>query len=540
MARHHKQIVPERTPAPRKTTPRNRTRAQWAIHPGWRLPLAVALVAGLDLLPIGRAMAQTFTTLHSFTAGSGAFPVVTNSDGAYPFSGLVTNSSGTTLYGTAEYGGSSGNGTVFAANTDGTSLTNLHNFSSVHWDPGLQASTNSDGTGPISLILSGNTLYGVAGGGGSSGNGTVFKVNTDGAGFTTLHSFTGTVFVTSEGLSPQGGLILAGDSLYGTTYEGGGALNGGTVFKVNTNGTGFTNLHSFSWVDGASPGAGLILSGSTLYGTTESPDGGTVFKVNTDSTEFATLFAFPATSANSSGVDTNSEGAFPDAGLTLSGSTLYGTAHAGGSSGNGTVFALSTNGTGFTILHDFTASSTNASGVYTNNGGIAPHDLVFSGNNLYGTAVRGGSAGNGTVFVVNTNSTGFTTLHNFAAGTGSYPNITNSDGASPSAGLVLSANTLYGTTLSGGSAGNGTMFSLSFRPQLTITFPGDRPVLSWPINDAGFSYTGYYLQYTRGTNSDAVWMDLVYLPIIVNGQFEVAVPWTLFLGQSSSSFRLKQ
>ena len=84
-------------------------------------------------------------------------------------------------------GGSSGNGTVFAVNTDGTGFTNLHSFTAKS---GL-ASTNSDGAYPSAgLILSGNTLYGTANGGGSSGNGTVFAVNTDGTGFTNLHSFT--------------------------------------------------------------------------------------------------------------------------------------------------------------------------------------------------------------------------------------------------------------------------------------------------------------------------------------------------------------
>jgi len=37
--------------------------------------------------------------------------------------------------------------------------------------------TNSDGTAPNGLILSGNTLYGTAGGGGSSGIGTVFSLS---------------------------------------------------------------------------------------------------------------------------------------------------------------------------------------------------------------------------------------------------------------------------------------------------------------------------------------------------------------------------
>ena len=65
---------------------------------------------------------------------------------------------------------------------------------------------------------------------------------------------------------------------------------------------------------------------------------------------------------------------------------------------------------------------------------------------------------------LNTNGTGFTNLHSFTA----LGHLTNSDGATPYAALVLSGNTLYGTARDGGSSGAGTVFSLSFRPQLTI------------------------------------------------------------------------
>src|SRR5208283_4005514 len=124
------------------------------------------------------------------------------------------------------------------------------------------------------LILSGNTLYGTAWGG-SSGNGTVFVVNTDGTGFTNLHSFTATsTLANTYGTGPSG-LMLSGNTLYGTAQNGGSG-GSGTVFALNTDGTGFTNLHSFTGgSDGASPVAGLILSGNTLYGTTTS----TVFSI---------------------------------------------------------------------------------------------------------------------------------------------------------------------------------------------------------------------------------------------------------------------
>ncbi len=96
---------------------------------------------------------------------------------------------------------------------------------------------------------------------------------------------------------------------------------------------------------------------------------------------------------------TNSDGANPMAGLILSGNTLYGTAYEGGSGGGGTVFAINADGTGFMTLHSFTAGGYNSLGYHTNSDGAYPLDgLILSGNTLYGTAYAGGSGGNGTVF----------------------------------------------------------------------------------------------------------------------------------------------
>jgi uncharacterized repeat protein (TIGR03803 family) len=467
-----------------------------------------ALIVGLGLLPAGRVTAQTFTTLHSFTAGSGSFPNVTNNDGAYPCAGLIL--SGNTLYGTAQSGGSGGNGTVFAVNLNGTGFTNLHSFTATS---GSYPYGNNDGAYPYAgLILSGNTLYGTAYNGGSSGAGTVFAVNTDGTGFTNLHSFINP----SDGGFPAAGLILSGNTLYGTA-EFGGSSGFGTVFALNTDGTGFTNLYSFTATplypypsinsDGALPYAGLILSGNTLYGTAKrggSSGNGTVFALNTDGTGFTNLHSFTATSGSAS---TNNDGDEPLAGLILSGNILYGTAQNGGSSGNGTVFAVHTDGTGFTNVHSFN---------YVSDGAYPGAGLILSGNTLYGTASQsGGSPGEGTVFAVNTDGTGFTNLHSFTATSGTLS--TNSEGAGPEAGLILSGNTLYGTLDFGGSSGHGTVFSLSLRsasaPQLTIIRSGTTVVLTWPTNATGFT-----LEFATNLVSPALWSTNLPAPVAVNAQ----------------------
>ena len=129
----------------------------------------LTIQAGVLLLCLlaANGRAQTFTTLHSFTGGS---------DGSTPIGGLIL--SGNTLYGTAELGGASGYGTVFAINTDGTGFNVLEPFNGV----------NNEAY-PCSLLLSGNTLYGGSQGPGVT-VGTLFAVNTNGTGFTTLHTFT--------------------------------------------------------------------------------------------------------------------------------------------------------------------------------------------------------------------------------------------------------------------------------------------------------------------------------------------------------------
>jgi uncharacterized repeat protein (TIGR03803 family) len=485
-----------------------------------KILLPAVLIAGLGLMPAGHVAAQTFTNLYNFTNGN---------DGANPYGipyGVIL--SGSTLYGTATFGGSSGNGTVFALNTNGSGFTNLHSFARSDRATGA----NSDGVEPSGLILSGNTLYGTATFGGSSGNGTVFALNTNGTGFTNLHSFTATnpmTGVNTDGANPFAGLVVSGNTLYGTACNGGGSGTG-TIFALNTNGTGFTNLHSFTATnpmtgantDGASPFAGLIVSGNTLYGTTYnggSSGAGTVFAVNTNGTGFTNLHSFAALSAASPN-GTNTDGAEPFAGLIVSGGALFGAASYGGSSGNGTVFVLNTNGMGFTNLHVFTASS--SSPPYgANSDGAYPIGLILSGKTLYGAANSGGSSGNGTLFAVNTNGAGFANLHNFAA-TNSSTGI-NSDGANPNAGLIFSGNTLYGTAYYGGTSADGTVFGLSLpsvsAPPLAITLAGANIILTWPANATGFN-----LQSVTNLVSRTAWNAVSPAPTVVNGQNAVTNP----------------
>jgi uncharacterized repeat protein (TIGR03803 family) len=119
--------------------------------------------------------------------------------------------------------------------------------------------------------------------------------------------------------------------------------------------------------------------------------------------------------------------------------------------------------------------------------------LILSGNTLYGTTYHGGSSGNGTVFKINTDGSDFTTLYSFTALSSIYYNYNfynvNSDGANPEGGLILSGNTLYGTAYDGGTNGYGTVFSLSSSSFGSVVAPLVVTTTSLPNGTNGTTYS---------------------------------------------------
>jgi uncharacterized repeat protein (TIGR03803 family) len=415
---------------------------------------------------------------------------------------------------------------LFKLNTDGTAFTNF----AVFLQPEQGCYPKAD------LAVSDGTLYGTASECGISDKGTVFKVNTDGTGYVVLHSFTAVPQYPSPGTNndgawPRGKLVLSGTTLFGTA-TGGGNGGSGTLFTVNTDGTVFSVIHTFSAADtfggfytnadGGKPGE-LILSGKTLYGTAltgGSGVSGTIFKVNTDGTGFTVLHDFLPSTGTYCCFGDAPDGSEPDK-LILSGSTLFGTTSSGTSGGNGSIFKLNTDGTGFSTLHSFSGPPIHvldSTLVITNSDGGVPNGLVLAGNILYGTGVGGGSSGSGTVFSLHTDGSGFRTLYNFSGTDGSGPN-----------GVLLLGNSLYGTTRNGGEGG-GTVFAISLPPELTLATSGPNLVLSWPTN-----FTGYSLQSTPNLAS-RVWTTSLPAPVIVNGQYTVSNP----ISGTQQFFRLSQ
>jgi uncharacterized repeat protein (TIGR03803 family) len=280
------------------------------------------------------------------------------------------------------------------------------------------------------LTISGSTLYSTTRTGGDDDGGTVFAVNTDGTGFRLLHEFAGG----DQGAFPTGNLTLSGSTLFGTT-----GLNGGIIYSVNTDGSGFRILHDFAGGadDGYNPEGGVTLNNSTLYGTTHNggdAEEGTIFSMNTDGTDFQLLHEFG---------DGAADGRGPASGLSLSGSTLYGTTTSGGEHGRGTIFSINTDGTDYTLLREFAGGP---------NDGNRPRDLTLSGTTLFGVTFFGGEYNYGTLYSVNTDGSGFELLHDF--------NVSGLNGADPNRVIVVNS-TLFGTTAGGGGHGQGTAYSLN-------------------------------------------------------------------------------
>jgi uncharacterized repeat protein (TIGR03803 family) len=478
------------------------------------LPLLPALTAALGLMINATAPAQTFQVLYTFPAASTGARF-DNGAGANPSGGLIL--SGNTLYGTTVEGGNNTDaGTLFDLNTNGSNFTAFLIFTAntTEYNP------------DAGLVLSGNTLFGTTEGG-ASYSGMVFAANANGA-ITNLHTFAPgmieqfnisqyRIVTNTDGVGPRSTLVLSQNVLYGTTETGGTNANG-TVFAVDSNGSNFVNLHIFSGTSGAGtnydgvfPFGGLALSGNMLYGTAAyggTHGNGTVFAINTNTGVFTNLYNF------TNGTD----GAAPYAGVVVSGNKLYGTASYGGTAGNGTIFALNTDGTGFTNLHSFSAAAVNTNtGYSTNSDGTGPQGpLTISGTTLYGTAPSCGANGSGTIFKLNTDGSGFTTLYSLSTIALNSANsiYTNSDGFGVTSGLVLSGNTLYGTADNGGQNDFGTIFSLSLPtgPQLSTIHSGTNLVITWPTNATGFTLES--VTNLGSTN----WSTVSPPPVVINGQ----------------------
>jgi uncharacterized repeat protein (TIGR03803 family) len=411
--------------------------------------MACLIVMFLITATVG-ASAQTFQTVITFSETNGAVPTAV----------LVQGTDGN-FYGTTQYGGTSDLGTVFRLTPTGA-LTTLYSF--------CAQLLCTDGSLPDAGLIQGSdgNFYGTTFFGGSQDAGTIFKITANGK-LTTIYSFCSAAKC-ADGENPHAGLVQASDgNFYGTTSDA-GAGNAGTAFKITPAGV-LTTLYGFcalaQCADGSTPEGGLIQGrDGNFYGTTSAgggaSNGGTVFRL-TSAGGLTTLYDFCSLSKCA-------DGEFPYAGLAQgSDGNFYGTTSGFAPTTMGTVFKITPSGT-LTTIYSFCSLANCADGEFPFAGVIQGSD-----GNFYGTTEAGANSNLnacplscGTFFRLTPNGA-LTTLYSFC----SLNNCT--DGGQPVAGLVQARNgTMYGTTSDGGVCatrveGCGTIFSWSTKVALAPT-----------------------------------------------------------------------
>ncbi len=366
-------------------------------------------------------------------------------DGGTPLAGLTFDRAGN-LYGTTAFGGSSTDGTVYKLTHKGSGWT---------FSPLYEFEGGNDGTFPEAPVTVGTdgSLYGVTSQGGPGNDGTVYRLRPPATSCrsalcfwteTQLYAFTGT---NGDGYYPGYGAVIfdSAGNLYGTTIDG-GKHNNGSVYKLTPAGPPWMESVIYSFAanpDGCHPYGGLTFD----------PAGdlyGTTYQCGVNSA--GTVYQLtPSGNMWTEGIlyafegQSENDGASPYGGLILDPSgNLFGTTSHGGI-GGGTVFELtpSNGGWNYSQIYEFPGTHL---GPY---GGL----VRDSAGNLYGTTYAGGPYSSGTVFELMPSNGGwiYSELYDFTGGM---------DGAGPYGSLVLdAAGNLYGTTSAGGNA-YGTIFEL--------------------------------------------------------------------------------
>jgi uncharacterized repeat protein (TIGR03803 family) len=316
---------------------------------------------------------KTVENVHSFT-GSG---------GAYPVAALVAGP-GSIFYGTTQFGGDGGSGTIYSVDptTTPVSFNSIYSFTEA----------GDDGIGPVAALVMGSNglFYGTTTVGGTGLKGTIFSIDTTSnpVTFATVYSFTG-----GGGAYPYAALVTGSNGLfYGTTING-GSQDKGTIFSFNptTSPATVNVLHSFDGTTGGAVPLATLVAGANgvFYGTTTY--GGTA--------AFGTIFSFdpttsPATVTVLHSFNGTTGGAQPKTALVAGpGGIFYGiTSEGGGVTNSGTIFSFNPTTTPVTVetVHSFNGIE-----------GSNPLGALVAGigDLFYGTTDAGGDTNKGTIYV---------------------------------------------------------------------------------------------------------------------------------------------
>ncbi len=377
-----------------------------------RLPFALA--CAVLVLAAAPLQAQFYQDLYDFDCSS---------SGCAPQGRLTLGTDGN-FYGTTSSGGMNNLGTIFMVNHAGTTYNVLWNFDS----------STGEGDGGVILQSTDLNFYGTTSGGGTFGNGTLYKFDASTKTLTILHEFS-----TTDGV-PSGAPVEGKDkNLYGVATIG---ADPGTFYRWSV-GTGTFDI-LYADLPPAPQGPLIVASDGNLYGVTafggKEADAGTLFRMST-TVEFKIIHTFAGAM---------SDGASPNAPLVQAkNGKLYGTTFSGGENSVGTIFEQAiTPPRTESVLFNFDSSG--GAGVNPSTGLLAATD-----GNFYGTASSGGADGVGEIFEFNSGDT-YIPLDDFTGNTGGV------SGANPNTPMFEDPDGLfYGLTPAGGTDGGGVFYALT-------------------------------------------------------------------------------
>ncbi len=258
----------------------------------------------------------------------------------------------------------------------------------------------------------------------------------------------------SDGAYSSGGVVFdRAGNLYGTTRGGGGSQNCsntygcGVVYELSPANGGWTEslLHTFTGGgDGRNPAAGVVFdSAGDFFGTCGTSSGnGAVYELTPSGSGWNKSFVYQFTGM--------SDGYAPIGVILDPAGNLYGATTYGGAGDGGTVYELSPQGSNWSYSLLFPLQTGNPGA-----NGPGARLTMDSAGNLYGTTSQGGQFGAGSVFKLTPalGSWTYTSLHDFTGG---------EDGSEPGTRVLLdSQGNVYGTTVFGGTSGQGVAFRIS-------------------------------------------------------------------------------
>ena len=308
--------------------------------------------------------------------------------------------------------------------------------------------------------ISVNKIFGVMRFGGTNGTGTIFSINTDGTGFTVHHHFED-----ASGAEPESMLVHFDGKLFGTTVRGGN-FGFGVLYAINEDGSNYRVLRHFET---------SALGPSDIRGNIRISADGRVFGCYSQFKYNSSFQANRLWKVDTSGeniedfywVDQRDHGHF-NLDILLSNDTLFVATQEMGRHDGGVLSLVDTFGNQRTTLHQFGAS---ANGFFPR---VAP--IKGSDGRLYGVASIGGPDGNGVVYSTTATGTGFINLHTFV----------DAEGYEPVGELLEASNgKIYGALRYGGSINTGCIYRMDKNGanfQIMYNFP-DVAVAHWPVGD---------------------------------------------------------